>query len=879
MSLSQKIIKRRLFIIIIWVVLILASTPAVLGYSHYISYNSTTSLSSKAESQVAQTILQNSSKQNSTLEILVNQSPYDGNAIAIKTLDFQDNLTHNGLKNFSTSSSPFSAYASFLNSFLSSYRISINSSYSEINASSYRIYSFPSTFMMEWKAYNYNTSDIQEASYRSGINSSSSSYNLSFVSNVTSLSSEYKAQLSSSEALSIVNESIKMAAFKYANTTFDNIALKYSGILNYTRPTASALSDFLSGVIHIPVTSDMINASIMPGNAGINYVKMYGIKGIPSFISGQYIDQNGTAFIIDVLFNVPSGYIGPGDFIPSASDTPAIQNLTESSFSSNGFVTGNGPIQYETQQLTAKYAFVFGVLFVILAVAVAITLVSWKSLIVAFAFVGVADLLGYASIYIAGAFLHHINYIVNYTLTAVAVGVVADYLVFIASRYRQDLREGKSHDEALENATSKAGKAVVISGVTVGLSLFTFSFVRGFESWGVVLLMAILFIVAFVTTLLPAVLSYLGPGFFTKKSRKTVKEDYYKKSPFFRAAEFSRKRKYAVVAVILIVGLPSAYFFIHPPTTYDFNTGLPQNLEAVKALNMVEKQFGSNLLYPIEVIEKINANGSNLTNVQNATLEHTAKYLLGIPGITKVVGPYTNGTAYNSTASAKSFVIDGGKYAFFLAYSRYDPYSSEAEKLVSNLRANTSLIVGGITSSVIDQKSQNSITYTELEILIISVIFIILLISFRSPKYPLISISGVFFSISWTTVILYAISRYILHEGLIYLIPIILFIILMALGNDYTVFITSRVREYTRELGFEKGMPRGMASSGKVVTSLGIILAISLGSLALIKDGFLQQLGIAFLISLIIDTFIVRTFYFPAMLSILRKRHGESGNH
>ena len=63
-----------------------------------------------------------------------------------------------------------------------------------------------------------------------------------------------------------------------------------------------------------------------------------------------------------------------------------------------------------------------------------------------------------------------------------------------------------------------------------------------------------------------------------------------------------------------------------------------------------------------------------------------------------------------------------------------------------------------------------------------------------------------------------------------------------------------------------------MASSGRVVTSLGMILALSLGSLGLIRSGFLQQLGVAFFISLIIDTFIIRTFYFPAMLSIMRKR-------
>ena len=871
MSLSEKIIKRRLLVVIIWVILILASTPAVFGYSHFISYNNTTSVSGHAESEVAQQILQNSSKQNSTIEVLVNQSPYSGVSIATSTLNFQKNISKSGLKNISGTSSPFSQYASFMSSLLAPYRGMINSSYDELNQSAYSLFTFPYMFMVKWGNTGFNSSDVNSSAYEAGLNSSDSPYNVSFVSNVSSLSKGY-GLLPSEMAYSIVNKSISVAAMAYRNGTYDNIALEYMGITNYTFSTSIALSDFLNHTLHIPVSSAMINASIKPGNVGLNYVRMYGLKGAPSFISEQYIDTNGTAFIIDVTFNVPSGYIGPSDFIPSSAATPAIEKAASRSFNSSAYVTGNGPIQYETQQLTAKYAFVFGVLFVILAIAVAITLVSWKAGLVAFAFVGAADLLGYTSIYLSGLLLHHINYIVNYTLTAVAVGVVTDYLVFIASRYRQDLREGRSHEEALKNASSKAGKAVIISGLTVGLSLFTFSFIKGFESWGVVLLMAILFIVAFVTTLLPAVLSLFGPKFFSKRSMKRAEEGYYRRSPFYRAATFSKKRKYAVLAVILIVGVPSAYFFVHAPTTYNFNTGLPQNLDAVKGLNILEKEFGSNLLYPIEVVEKIGANGTNTTSSQNATLEHTSRYLLSMPGITKVIGPYSNGTTYNSSVSAKPYIIQDGKYAYFLAFSDYNPYSSSAEKLVGNLRANSSLIIGGITSSVIDQKKQNSITYTELEILIIAVIFVILLASFRSPKYPIISISGVFFSISWTTVILYFLSAYVLHEGLIYLIPIILFIILMALGNDYTVFITSRVREYSRELGFEEGMPRGMASSGKVVTSLGLILAVSLGSLGLIKDGFLQQLGIAFLISLVIDTFIVRTFYFPAMLSILRRK-------
>ncbi|TRM77535.1 hypothetical protein DJ524_10395, partial [Sulfolobus sp. D5] len=132
-------------------------------------------------------------------------------------------------------------------------------------------------------------------------------------------------------------------------------------------------------------------------------------------------------------------------------------------------------------------------------------------------------------------------------------------------------------------------------------------------------------------------------------------------------------------------------------------------------------------------------------------------------------------------------------------------------------------------------------------------------------------------SITWTTSLLYAISTFILHEPIIYLIPVILFVILMSLGNDYTVFIISRVIEEVNQYGQEKGIQLAIARTGIVVTSLGLILAGSLGALALIPVGFLEQLGIAFILSLVIDTFIIRTIYFPAMLAILGVEKGIKG--
>jgi Predicted drug exporters of the RND superfamily len=244
--------------------------------------------------------------------------------------------------------------------------------------------------------------------------------------------------------------------------------------------------------------------------------------------------------------------------------------------------------------------------------------------------------------------------------------------------------------------------------------------------------------------------------------------------------------------------------------------------------------------------------------------------LFSLHGTKEVLGPFSNGSSISKNVSADSFLVDNNKYVLYTIFLNYNPYSQNAISYVELLRSNKSLLVGGVTSSIIDEERQNNIDFTELAILITLAIFIILSISFRNIKYPIISLSGVFISIVWTLSILYFISTYILHQTIIYLIPVILFVILMSLGNDYSVFIFSRVREEQEKFGNLEGINRGMQTSGKVVTSLGLILAGSLGALGLVPVGFLEQMGIAFAVSLTIDTMVIRTFYFPSMIKILK---------
>ena len=585
------------------------------------------------------------------------------------------------------------------------------------------------------------------------------------------------------------------------------------------------------------------------------YIIAHGIEGAPSFLKQRYISKDNSTYLIFIFFNVTSNYRNQQGELISQHLYPEIKTII-AKYISNFYITGQGPIAYEISQISSSSAFAFGLIYVVLAITVAITLYTYKASFLSLFFASLSTLIGFVGIFITGILLGSVDYVVNYTLTAVLLGITTDYLVFILGRFREELRTGKSEEEAKKIAVNKATKAVLISGLTVGFSLLTFSFIPGFLSWGIVLAISIFITVTLMVTFLPSLIGQFGKKLLSKSSLKELKDQ---SSFFYKTADFSVKRKVIVASVIIILALPSVYFFFTVPTTYNFNAGLPSYLDSVKGINLIEQKFGANFLYPVYVVVKANVSESQLKDIAN--------YLINVNGVSEGYGPYLNG---NQIVNNNVTQFKVGNYYYYLIYLNSDPYSSDAMNTVKAIRQNQLLLTGGLTSTVIDTMEINSLYYTELEVIITVAVALIIGVSFRSLKYPIISISGVFISISWSTVLIYFISKSILGQQLIYLIPIIIFVILMSLGNDYSVFIISRIEE-NMDKGIEIGVPLSLSRTGKIITSLGIILALSLGVLMLIPIGFLQQLGIVFLISIFIDTFIIRNFYFPAMVALLKK--------
>jgi putative drug exporter of the RND superfamily len=881
MDLAGSVVRRKKTVVILWAVALVGLSPLILNYSHFINYSINSNSLSNTESGRAQELLSSVSPQNSSLIVVLHSDQGAAPELANQTLSFQNALRNSLSPYYSSSSSAFSSYANFLNGVLrGNVSTLIRENYANFSSLSSKIYSFPNAFLSTWSKSGYSQySILQTAKNTPGYNESDpyqsiflNSLNRSFYSNPSTIEPAARVQNSTAESAIALYSKSNPLVFALFETAGYNVT-NYPSQLNST--VAYILTKYSGHNVTVQVLDSVLDGGSDPGTY---YVTKYGLLDAPSFVTQNSVSSDNSTYLVTVYFNASESYRSSNNFYPAQSATPALRDLAEKYFGSSAIVTGQGAAAYDTQSLSSSSGYVFGFTFIFLAIAVAIVLASFLAPILALVFVSIATALGYVSVYLTGVALGSVDFTVTYTLTAVILGVSTDYFVFILSRYREELKAGKKKEEALLDATRKAGFAVLVSGITVATSLGALSFVSDLSSWGPVLFISIILTVALETTLLPAVVSLIGPRLFLKRNFRNAKKSAAvipQKSIFYKTTKFSERRKFLVIGVIALLAIPGIYFWFNVPTTYNFNEGLPSNLPSVKGLNLVDQKFGSNLIYPIFVVIDLKGNpllsNGSVTPEAQQTLGIYAKTLLGIEGAKQVVGPMVNGDVVQLTNQSSQFIFNGGKNAYFLLFTSYDPYSSAALSLVKQLRSNnTQFLVGGLTSSVIDLQNYYSTAYTQLEIIIVAIIALVLGISFRSIKYPFISLSGVFISITWTTGIVYAISKYLLGQDLVFLIPIVLYVILTSLGNDFTVFILSRVKEEQQKFGFEEGLARAMVGSGAVVTALGLILAVSLGSLALVPYGFLEQIGIAFVVSLVLDTFVIRTFYFPSMILLLR---------
>jgi RND superfamily putative drug exporter len=226
------------------------------------------------------------------------------------------------------------------------------------------------------------------------------------------------------------------------------------------------------------------------------------------------------------------------------------------------------------------------------------------------------------------------------------------------------------------------------------------------------------------------------------------------------------------------------------------------------------------------------------------------------------------------------FVGPDGNVGRIVVVAQDDPYSTVAFETVDRLRealaepvpgvpAGTTVLVGGSTAEFTDIRTTIDTDFRSVAIVTVIGVLLVLILLLRSLVAPVFLVATVLLSYGTTLHLAGGLFEGILgHGGMNYFLPLLVFVLLVALGSDYNIFVVSRIREESARRPIREGIRIGAARTGTVITSAGIILAGTFAALMTAPLEILFQVGAAVALGVLLDTFVVRSLLVPALIAV-----------
>jgi RND superfamily putative drug exporter len=438
-------------------------------------------------------------------------------------------------------------------------------------------------------------------------------------------------------------------------------------------------------------------------------------------------------------------------------------------------------------------------------------------------------------------------------LTVLVLGAGTDYALLLVARYREELRKHDDRHEAMAVALHRAGPAIFASAgtVIVGMMCLVVAEMNSTQGLGPVAAIGIAVGLFAMLTLLPALLVIFPRGIFWPKRPEFGSEEPLAGGIWARVGQriSRRPRKvWIVTSLILAVaalgvvkldanGLTQAEAFTH---TVDSVVGQ----EALAEHGLSDE--GS----PVVVVAN-DAQADQVTQVVSDTEGITEAQVLG----------NAEGRAY----------IEAGLD---------DPIDSDAayntiERLRDSLDSveGADALVGGNTAITLDIKDASTRDNWVIIPLILVVVFLILMLLLRAVVAPILLVATVVLSYLAALGVSALVFHYIFDfGGADAAFPLFVFVFLVALGIDYNIFLMTRVREEALKYGTREGALIGLAATGGVITSAGLVLAGTFAVLGTIPATFLAELGFAVAFGVLLDTLVVRSVLVTALNLDIGKR-------
>jgi RND superfamily putative drug exporter len=448
----------------------------------------------------------------------------------------------------------------------------------------------------------------------------------------------------------------------------------------------------------------------------------------------------------------------------------------------------------------------------------------------------------------------------------VGLGVGVDYALFVVARYRENRASGHPNEEALAGAMGSSGSAVVFAGGTVVIATAALA-ITGLgilTSIGLATALMVLSAVAAAVTLLPALLGLLGNRIDTgrlvrrRRSAKRAEDTGWWR---FGHRVSGRPWPYLLgaVATLVVVAVPAFSMNIAFPAAGD----APSETTHRQAYDLLTEGFGEGINAPLLVVVDLNAPG-----VDAAGIAGLIDRVGSVPGIVSV-SPV-------QTSSDDDTVV-------FTATPTTGPADLATSTTISQVRdvIPGNVYVSGITAVTDDLNSQLENTLPLFVGAVIGVSFLLLMLVFRSIAVPLKAAVMNLLSIGGAYGVLVAVfqwgwgAEFLGLEGptpITSIIVVIMFPILFGLSMDYEVFLLTRIREeYARTGDNAESVARGLAATGRVVTSAALIMVAVFLSFVASPVPSLKMLGLGLATAILIDATLVRMVLVPATMALLGK--------
>lgn len=424
-------------------------------------------------------------------------------------------------------------------------------------------------------------------------------------------------------------------------------------------------------------------------------------------------------------------------------------------------------------------------------------------------------------------------------LQLLVLAASVDYALLLVARYREELRRHEDRHEAMDFALHRAGPAVIASGSTVvlGMLCLIVAEMNSTSGMGPVLGIGVAVGMCAMLTLFPAVLVIFGRWIFWPKRPHFGSDEPTTRGLWAKVGNVIKPRpRFVWVGTAAILGAMALGITQLNANGLSTEEGFTNEPEFAKAEQILGEHFPVGAGDPVVVI----------TNADQ------------VGAVSSILGDNPVVASVNEPV-----VVDGRAYVTGTLTAQ--AYSDEAADAITDIRSEihgldgADALVGGTTAINVDMQDASARDNVVIIPLVLAVVLLILIVVLRSLTAPLVLIGTVVVSFGAALGVSALVFEHLFgFAGTDSSFPLFAFVFLVALGIDYNIFLMTRVREEAAKVGTRRGALIGLAATGGVITSAGVVLAGTFSVFLAMPLVFLVEIGFAVAFGVLLDTLIVR---------------------